>query len=99
MRGNPHWRIRCPAFDAHSPDAPPRSSSGEALTLDYAIDGVHVVKTVQPQTWQDEYIFFSGVYQGAAVLDSQAAACPPPTISPPLGLVAAFNVAPTFSAH
>ena len=95
------------AFDPHAvtatqvgtisigyPDA-----TGENLSVDYTIDGVHVVKTVQRQTWQDEYIDFSGVYQGAAVVDSQAAACPPPPISPALGFVTAFNVAPTFSSH
>ena len=74
--------------------------SAQSLSVDYTIDGVHVTKMAQRQTWSDGYVNFSGVYQGAAVVDAQGTAgCPFLNLSPPLGIVTAFNVAPTFAAH
>lgn len=75
-------------------------ASAQELDVDYTIDGVHVTKKTQRQTWGDDYDSFSGVFQGSAVVDEGlTSACAGPTLAPPLGAVTAFNVAPTFQGH
>ncbi len=96
------------AFDPHAVTPTPvgtlsiayPDASGETLGIDYTIDGVRVTKSVQRQTWGDNFTDFQGVFQGAAVLDVQPGpGCPVLAVSPPLGIVTAFNVQPNFTTH
>jgi len=94
------------AFDPRAVNATPVGTltigypdhSGQTLSVDYTVDGAPVTKIVQRQTFADQFASFSGVFQGAVVVQG-AVACPVLSISPPDGTVTAFSVAPTFSTH
>jgi hypothetical protein len=81
------------AFDPHAVSATAvgdiqlqyvAGNGGKALQLAYNLDGVHVVKTLQPQSWGDDGALFAGHYVGAAPkLAASPSSCDPLVLATP----------------
>ena len=55
-----------------------------SLRVDYTIDGLHVTKTVQPQTWGDNRALLPGNYEGGLVITDRSpfGTCVPVSFGP-----------------
>ena len=81
------------AFDPHAVSATPvgdiqlqyaPGNGGKVLQLAYDLDGIHVVKTLQPQSWGDDSALLPGRYEGGLVITGKSpfGTCPPVSFGP-----------------